>query len=204
MREMARQAGDAVPLVPAALPVDAARGVVAFEAGAAAVRGRAGYAARGERDPEDRDCAGLEHLHILPTPRRAHGDPRPPGILCPLVYLLYSVLLAVAFAVSAPFYLWKGRGTGKYLRTLRERMGQAPPDMPPGGGPSIWIHAVSVGEVLAARVLVQPLKARLPGHRVFVSTTTLTGNAVARDAVRGADGVFFAPFDFKRPVNRVV
>ena len=120
------------------------------------------------------------------------------------MYLLYSVLLAVAFAVSAPFYLWKGRGTGKYLRTLGDRMGRAPRDMPPGGGPSIWIHAVSVGEVLAARVLVQPLKARLPGHRVFVSTTTLTGNAVARDTVRGADGVFFAPFDFTPPVNRVL
>jgi 3-deoxy-D-manno-octulosonic-acid transferase len=61
-----------------------------------------------------------------------------------------------------------------------------------------------VGEVLAARVLVEPLKARLPGHRVFVSTTTLTGNAVAREAVRGADGLFFAPFDFRRPVRRTL
>ena len=120
------------------------------------------------------------------------------------MYFFYSVLLAVAFVFSAPFYLWKGRGTGKYLRTLADRMGRMPEDMPPAGGPSIWIHAVSVGEVLAARILVQPLKARFPGHRVFVSTTTLTGNAVARDTVRGADGVFFAPFDFRRPVVRVL
>jgi 3-deoxy-D-manno-octulosonic-acid transferase len=120
------------------------------------------------------------------------------------VYLLYSVLLAVAFALSAPFYLWKGRGTGKYLRTLGDRMGRLPPELALATGPSIWIHAVSVGEVLAARVLVQPLKARFPGHRVYVSTTTLTGNAVARDSVRGADGVFFAPFDFARPVARVL
>jgi len=120
------------------------------------------------------------------------------------VYLLYSVLLGVAFAFSAPFYLWKGRGTGKYLRTLSDRMGRMPADALPAGGPSIWIHAVSVGEVLAARILVQPLKAHFPGHRVFVSTTTLTGNAVARDTVRGADGVFFAPFDFAGPVTRVL
>ena len=119
------------------------------------------------------------------------------------MYLLYSVLLAVAFVFSAPFYLWKGRGTGKYLRTLADRLGRMPHDLP-AGGPSIWIHAVSVGEVLAARILVQPLKARFPGHRVFVSTTTLTGNAVARDTVHGADGVFFAPFDFTRPVVRVL
>jgi len=134
----------------------------------------------------------------------AHGDHSPKAILGPLVYFLYSFLLAVAFVFSAPFYLWKGRGTGKYLRTLADRMGRRPEDMPQAGGPSIWIHAVSVGEVLAARILVQPLKARFPGHRVFVSTTTLTGNAVARDTVRGADGVFFAPFDFARPVARVL
>jgi 3-deoxy-D-manno-octulosonic-acid transferase len=120
------------------------------------------------------------------------------------VYFFYSVLLAVGFAFSAPFYLWKGRGTGKYLRTLAARMGRLPADTPPAGGLSIWIHAVSVGEVLAARVLVPPLKARFPGHRVFVSTTTLTGNAVARDSVRGADGVVFAPFDFAGPVTRVL
>ena len=120
------------------------------------------------------------------------------------MYFFYSLLLAVAFAFSAPFYLWKGRGTGKYLRTLADRMGRMPDHTPPAGGPSIWIHAVSVGEVLAARVLVPPLKARFPGHRLFVSTTTLTGNAVARDTVRGADGVFFAPFDFAGPVARVL
>lgn len=120
------------------------------------------------------------------------------------MYLLYGVLLAVAFAFSAPFYLWKGRGTGKYLRTLGPRMGRLPADLVLADGPSIWIHAVSVGEVLAARILVQPLKARFPGHRVYLSTTTLTGNAVARDSVRGTDGVFFAPFDFARPVARVL
>ena len=79
-----------------------------------------------------------------------------------------------------------------------------PEGLPAAGGPSIWIHAVSVGEVLAARSLVRPLKARFPGHRVFVSTTTLTGNTIARETVRGADGVFFAPFDFPGPVDRVL
>lgn len=135
---------------------------------------------------------------------RAHGDYSATFILAPPVYFLYSFLLAVAFVFSAPFYLWKGRGTGKYLRTLPGRMGNMPAAIAPAAGPSIWIHAVSVGEVLAARVLVQPLKARFPGHRVFVSTTTLTGNAVARDTVQGADGVFFAPFDFTRAVKRVL
>lgn len=119
------------------------------------------------------------------------------------MYFLYSLLLAVAFVFSAPFYLWKGRGTGKYLRTLADRMGRQPEGIS-GEGRSIWIHAVSVGEVLAARALVQPLKARFPDLRVLVSTTTLTGNAIARDTVRGADGVFFAPFDFAWSVDRAL
>jgi 3-deoxy-D-manno-octulosonic-acid transferase len=137
-------------------------------------------------------------------PRDPHGDPSRPGILSALVYLLYSVLLAFAFVASAPFYLWKGRGTGKYLRTFADRMGRAHGEHKAGAGPSIWIHAVSVGEVLAARPLVDALRARRPGHRVFVSTTTVTGNAIARESVRDVDGIFFAPFDFKRPVTRVL
>jgi 3-deoxy-D-manno-octulosonic-acid transferase len=119
------------------------------------------------------------------------------------VYFLYSVLLAVAFAVSAPFYLWKGRGTGRYLGNLRDRMGGAADRLPAPDGPAIWIHAVSVGEAMAARALIAPLKARLPGHRVFLSTTTVTGQAIAREA-SGADGVFYAPFDFRRPVRRTL
>ena len=119
------------------------------------------------------------------------------------MYLLYSVLLAVAFAVSAPFYLWKGRGTGRYLGSLGDRMGAAADRLPSPSGPAVWIHAVSVGEAMAARALVGPLKARLPGHRVFVSTTTATGQAIARE-IAGVDGVFFAPFDFRRPVRRTL
>ena len=119
------------------------------------------------------------------------------------MYLLYSVLLAVAFAVSAPFYLWKGRGTGRYLGTLGDRMGGAAGRLPAPDGPAIWIHAVSVGEAMAARALVGPLKARLPGHRVFLSTTTMTGQAIAKEAA-GADGVFYAPFDFRRSVRKTL
>jgi 3-deoxy-D-manno-octulosonic-acid transferase len=120
------------------------------------------------------------------------------------LYLAYSLLLAAAFVVALPFYLWKGRGTGKYLPSFRERMGTLPTSLAKGEGPSVWIHAVSVGEVLTARVLVAPLKARFPGHRVYVSTTTATGRAVAERSVHGADGLFFAPFDWPFPVRKAL
>jgi 3-deoxy-D-manno-octulosonic-acid transferase len=72
------------------------------------------------------------------------------------------------------------------------------------GRPAIWIHAVSVGEVLAVRPLIGPLRRRFPSHRVLLSTTTLTGNAVAKHSLAGADGLFFAPFDWATPVRRVL
>jgi len=119
----------------------------------------------------------------------------------PFVYLAYTVVTAALVVLAAPFFLWKGRGTGKYVRTFRERMNG--PVLSADCG-SIWIHAVSVGEVLAARPLIERLKERFPGLPLFVSTTTVTGNAVAQKAAARADGLFFAPFDWPRPVRRTL
>jgi 3-deoxy-D-manno-octulosonic-acid transferase len=120
------------------------------------------------------------------------------------VYILYSILLGVGFVLALPWFLWKGRRTGKYLRTFRERMGRLPVYLNVDGERSIWIHAVSVGEALAARPLVSALRGRLPGHRLFLSTTTVTGNAVAARGARELDGLFYAPFDWPHPVRRAL
>jgi len=120
------------------------------------------------------------------------------------VHFLYTLALAIALFLAAPFFLWKGRGTGKYLHSFSQRMGRLPPSLNPGGGLSLWVHAVSVGEVLVARALIGPLRERFPQHKLFVSTTTLTGNAVARRTVTGADAFFFAPFDLPGPVGRAM
>jgi 3-deoxy-D-manno-octulosonic-acid transferase len=120
------------------------------------------------------------------------------------VHILYSFLLAVGFVLGLPWFLWKGRASGKYLRTFRERMGRLPVYLNLDGDRSIWIHAVSVGEVLAARPLVPALRERFPGHRIFLSTTTMTGNQVAKKSLRGIDGLFYAPFDFPRAVRRAL
>ena len=117
------------------------------------------------------------------------------------MYFLYSFLLATGFVLALPVFLWRGRATGKYFRTFRERMGRLPVYLNVDGDRSIWVHAVSVGEVLAARPLVLALKARFPSLRVLLSTTTLTGNAVAQKSIRGIDGLFYAPFDWPGPVR---
>jgi 3-deoxy-D-manno-octulosonic-acid transferase len=120
------------------------------------------------------------------------------------VYAFYSILLALGFILALPWFLWKGRTTGKYLRTFRERMGRLPVYLNVDGDRSIWVHAVSVGEVLAAKPLVPALRARFPGHRLFLSTTTVTGNAVAKKSVRGIDGLFYAPLDWPGPVRQAL
>jgi 3-deoxy-D-manno-octulosonic-acid transferase len=120
------------------------------------------------------------------------------------VYILYSILLTVGFVLALPWFFWKGRGTGKYLRTFRERMGRLPVYLNVDGERSIWIHAVSVGEVVAARSLVPSLRERFPSHRLFMSTTTMTGNAVAARGVGDLDGLFYAPFDWAGPVRQAL
>ena len=120
------------------------------------------------------------------------------------MHTIYSVVLALGFLLGLPWFLWKSRSSGKYLRTFRERMGRLPVYLNLDGDRSIWIHAVSVGEVLAARPLVPALRARFPSHRIFLSTTTVTGNEVAKKSVRGLDGLFFAPFDFPHAVRRAL
>jgi len=120
------------------------------------------------------------------------------------VYFVYSAALALGFVLALPWFLWKGRATGKYFRTFRERMGRLPVYLNIDGDRSIWVHAVSVGEVLAARPLIPALKERYPNHRVYLSTTTMTGNEVARKRVRGVDGLFYAPFDWPGPVRKAL
>jgi 3-deoxy-D-manno-octulosonic-acid transferase len=120
------------------------------------------------------------------------------------LYLLYSLGLGLAFVLAAPFYLLKGGRSAKYVRNCRARLGRVPAEVRSDRPGSVWVHAVSVGEVLTARVLVAALKARFPERPVFVSTTTPTGHEVARRTLDAADGVFYAPFDFAFAVRRVL
>jgi 3-deoxy-D-manno-octulosonic-acid transferase len=83
-------------------------------------------------------------------------------------------------------------------------MGYLPVSFNLDGDESIWIHAVSVGEALTARALISDLRDRYPGLRLYLSTTTLTGQQIARTRLQGVDAVFFFPFDLPAFVNRTL
>lgn len=111
---------------------------------------------------------------------------------------VYSAALAGALLLASPWWLPGLRRGGKYRNGFAERLGRIPRKRlhkPVPGQTVVWVHAVSVGEVLAATPLIQKLRSALPQGRVFVSTTTCTGQAIAR-ARFGEDSVFYFPADF--------
>jgi len=120
------------------------------------------------------------------------------------MYALYTFVTDLLVVLASPYFVWRGLRTGKYFATFGERMGMSRDATEAPAPDGIWVHAVSVGEVLAARPLVARLKQRFPERPVFVSTTTLTGNAVARQSLSAADALFYAPFDWPRPVRRAL
>ncbi len=117
-----------------------------------------------------------------------------------LIYLLYSLLLGAGMLLSAPYWAFQMLRHGKYRKGLAERFGQVPSRLQTSGSaaqaqPVIWVHAVSVGEVLAIRGLVDELRRRFPEHRIVVTTTTDSGQALARKRF-GEENVFYFPMDF--------
>jgi 3-deoxy-D-manno-octulosonic-acid transferase len=110
------------------------------------------------------------------------------------MYLLYSALLAAGLLISLPYWMFGKRRHGKYREGLSERLGKVPSRLQNQAAPAIWIHAVSVGEVLAVSALVEELRQRFPQHRVLVSTTTATGQKLAKNRF-GEERVFYFPLD---------
>lgn len=122
------------------------------------------------------------------------------------MYFLYSLVTAAGIVLLAPYVLLSSARRRKYLPSLWQRLGfQYPPELAAQGdpaAPAIWLHAVSVGEVLAALPFARCLKERFPRWRLVVSTTTATGQKLARERMSFADSVFYFPFDWNGPLRR--
>ncbi|HVS63002.1 MAG TPA: 3-deoxy-D-manno-octulosonic acid transferase [Thermoanaerobaculia bacterium] len=111
------------------------------------------------------------------------------------MWLLYQSALLLALALAAPVLLL-GRGR-HYLSTLRARLGRELPRSP--GADPLWIHAVSVGEVVVATTLIRALPAGLP---VVLTTVTPTGQARARQLLGERCALGYLPFDLSFALRR--
>ncbi len=113
-----------------------------------------------------------------------------------MLYLLYNLALALGFLVTLPYWLLRIAAQGKYRAGLWQKLGFIPAhlrDM--RSARVIWVHAVSVGEALAITGLAEQLREAFPEHRVLISTTTATGQQLARSRF-GQDNTFVFPLDF--------
>jgi 3-deoxy-D-manno-octulosonic-acid transferase len=119
-----------------------------------------------------------------------------------MALIIYTLMLFVVLVVGLPYWLLRMATQGKYREGLSERLGRVP-DRLRAADPrkTIWVHAVSVGEVLAASRLVNELGTRVPQYRVLLSTTTRTGQRLARERT-GIAHSFYFPLDFPWIVQR--
>jgi 3-deoxy-D-manno-octulosonic-acid transferase len=117
--------------------------------------------------------------------------------------VLYSCLLTIALLLSSPWWLWRMLTSGRYRAGLRGRLGGVPETLSRAvqGHDTIWLHAVSVGEVLAAERLIAELQAALPDYVIAVSTTTATGQKLAIERLPHSP-VFYMPLDFAFTMRR--
>lgn len=120
------------------------------------------------------------------------------------MYFFYSFLITLAFIILLPHFLFDYLQKGKYSEGFWQRLGYLP-EVRKDGNPVLWVHCVSVGETNAALPIVNKILQDYPNYRLVVSTTTKTGQALAKKLFgEAADLVFYFPFDWKFSVRRAL
>ncbi len=123
------------------------------------------------------------------------------------MYFIYSLLMGLAAVLLVPYWLVQGLRHGKYLSNLGQRFGFSFPSLaklPAKRAGAIWIHAVSVGEALSGVTLARHLKDAYPDRPLIISTTTITGQALARERMSFADAVIYFPLDWPFCIRRAI
>ena len=114
-------------------------------------------------------------------------------------------MLVAAFPLLVVYLLFRGFRDRKYFPRIWERLGFLPHAYQGTAYGAVWLHAVSVGEVMAAIRLLKEVRAKYPARRVYVSSTTLAGRALAEEKLAGlVDGVFYAPVDYVFAIRKVL
>ncbi len=112
---------------------------------------------------------------------------------------LYSLLIYLSVPLILLRLLWRARKAPDYRSRIGERFGLRLPAQQAGG---IWIHAVSVGETLAALPMIKKLQAEYPQRRIILTTMTPTGSAQVRRSFGDSVTHVYAPYDLPFAVRR--
>ncbi len=120
------------------------------------------------------------------------------------MFFFYSLIYTLGFILLSPRFFYDFVTGGKYASGFGQRLGRLPA-FKLNVRPVLWLHCVSVGEANAARPLVDGIKEHFPNHRLVISTTTKTGQKLAKDIfAKTADAVFYFPFDWRFSVRRAL
>lgn len=121
------------------------------------------------------------------------------------MYYLYSVLFILIVITILPFLMLRMLGSGQFKR-FREMWGFLPEDVlrRVEGRKCIWVHAVSVGEIVAASPIVQEIAKMMPNQVILLSVTTTTGYEMAKRMIPEAAGIIHFPLDLPWLVNRLI
>lgn len=114
------------------------------------------------------------------------------------MFLLYNLLIVLLSPLWVPWMLIRARKRDE-APNWKQRQGDYRDVLIPKDTPAVWIHAVSVGEVMAALPILRQTKALLPGHHIVLSVTTSSGHRTAREhAVDMVDSIVYFPIDIPR------
>jgi len=119
------------------------------------------------------------------------------------MYLFYSLIYIITIIFIFPFEYFK-RPKDLRKRWLREKFGLINGEHRIKNAEHLWIHAVSVGEVMAASALLKKLRERYPAKGLILSTITDTGQKVARERAPEGTDVVYLPFDIPSVLRRVL
>jgi len=122
------------------------------------------------------------------------------------MFWLYNVLWLLAFPGVILYLALRRSLTGKYRQNLGPRLGVGLKGLTrPISGEVIWVHALSVGEVLSVVSLVHTLRKQFPDYKILITTTTESGQQVARQKLTSLDCHFlYMPLDFWWLMQRTV
>jgi 3-deoxy-D-manno-octulosonic-acid transferase len=122
------------------------------------------------------------------------------------MHILYNILATILVLVAMPVFVVRMLREEGFAERLRQSFGFLPPDSlkPVNGKQCIWLHAASVGEIVATSPIVKEIKKEIPDVPILISVVTETGYAMARRIIPEADTVIFFPLDLPWLCRRVV
>jgi len=122
-----------------------------------------------------------------------------------MLYLVYDILLFLVVPLYLPFFLVRCATRRRVRKGIAERLGFLAKEKRARlqGSETLWVHAVSVGETIAARQLLKALKIRYPEKKIVLSTVTETGRSIA-EKFSEVDVCIYFPLDFAFAVRRLL